>query len=89
MVDPCFRSTRTLWSTLQPLTEDLIGQLGISLATGLLHELTDKEALELFLATTEGFHLGGMRRQQLLNDGGDRRRVTDHAEATLIHDRLG
>ena len=75
--------------TLQLLAQDLVGQLGIRLTAGLLHQLSDEETLQLGLATTEGLHLIGMGPQQLIDNGFNRSRIADHAEAALVDDRLG
>ena len=76
-------------SPLELLAEDLVGKLGICLATGVFHQLAHKEALKLGLATTERLNLIGMSREQLFNDGGDRSRIADHSQPTLINNRLG
>ena len=52
--------------------EDLVGELGICLATGFLHQLTDEEALQFGLAAPERLHFIGMGAKQLIHDGFDR-----------------
>ena len=47
-------------STLEFLAQNLIGQLGICLTTGLIHHLSDEETLQLCLAAAAGLHLIGM-----------------------------
>ncbi len=50
-------------SPFELLTEDLIRQLGIGLASGFLHQLANEEALQLGLAAAERLHLIGMGRK--------------------------
>ena len=47
-------------STLKSFGQELVGQFGIRLALGFLHELTHKEALHLGLAIAELLHLLGV-----------------------------
>lgn len=72
--------------TLEFLTQNLVGQFRVGLAAGLLHQLTNKEALELVLTATESFHFFRVSSQKLFNNRGDRGRVADHAQPALIDD---
>ena len=57
----CLEWLRQTSSPLELLAQNLIGELGIGLTAGLLHQLTDKEALQFVLTAAEGFHFIGMR----------------------------
>lgn len=74
---------------LQLSAQNLIGQLRIGFASGLLHQLTHKESLKFIFTSSKGFYLSWVGCQKLINNRLDRPRITDHAQAPLVDDRLG